>query len=79
LNAGLTDDGDQKCSIVNRGMDSVGDDVDLNCKTGYVATFNFNSGNVHYHHGSFDGTFSTSKKFDSGLNADYWTASVWGC
>jgi hypothetical protein len=80
MNAGLTDNGSQKCSIQSDITAEYPTGVfDLSCVGGYSASFSFNTLDVDYAYASFSGQFGTSTYYDYIRTADYYVANVWGC
>ena len=80
MNAGLSDNGAQYCSITNEYVDTGAiPDYSLGCVAGFSANFDYASGEVSYNHGSFSGVFSTdrSNTYDpfGDLTQSYWTAN----
>jgi hypothetical protein len=82
MNAGLTDNGVQVCSIVNLYDDGTQVGVPMNCISGYSAYIRYGviTDTITYSYGSFSGEF-TCQRTSTGLEfgGTYCNARVWGC
>lgn len=78
VNAGLTDNGNQVCSLTNYQIPNGASGIPLSCIGGYSAYMSFGAGNiVSYSYPGFSGSFGTN--FVRNSDSCYFTASVWGC
>jgi hypothetical protein len=83
MNAGLTDNGVQVCSIVNVRNNGREDGIRMNCIPGYSAYIRYGGSGqtIEYAYGSFSGEFTCqwATPVTVGGNGGYCNARVWGC
>lgn len=82
FNAALTDNGGQTCQLTNKYVGLISADnyfVELSCRAGYSASFNFDTGVVTYRYSNFDGSFGTTTSSYQNNDGIYFSANVWGC
>lgn len=78
LNAGLTDNGQQTCSVTDLNPNGAGY-VNMGCIDGYSAFIDLGSASVTYSYPGGSGTFTTTSSPYPDGNGAYYTANVWGC